>query len=144
MVLVINMKLGLCLAGGGVKGAAHIGAIKALEEKNVQIDCILGTSSGSIVAVLYASGYTSDEIKNIFEENAKKIKYIDFKRNIIDIVVRIIIRVFLIGPMGVLSGFIANKNFISYRLISIEFKNGNKSLVKIDNRTFKYFVQKVY
>ena len=72
------------------------------------------------------------------------IKYIDFKRNIIDIVVRIIIRVFLIGPMGVLSGFIANKNFISYRLISIEFKNGNKSLVKIDNRTFKYFVQKVY
>lgn len=72
------------------------------------------------------------------------IKYIDFKRNIIDIVVRIIIGVFLIGPMGVLSGFIANKNFISYRLISIEFKNGNKSLVKIDNRTFKYFVQKVY
>ena len=72
------------------------------------------------------------------------IKYIDFKRNIIDIVVRIIIRVFLIGPMGVLSGFIANKNFISYRLISIEFKNGNKSLIKIDNRTFKYFVQKVY
>ena len=72
------------------------------------------------------------------------IKYIDFKRDIIDIVVRIIIRVFLIGPMGVLSGFIANKNFISYGLISIEFKNGNKSLVKIDNRTFKYFVQKVY
>ena len=74
MVLVINMKLGLCLAGGGVKGAAHIGAIKALEEKNVQIDCISGTSSGSIVAVLYASGYTSNEIKNIFEENAKKIR----------------------------------------------------------------------
>ena len=74
----------------------------------------------------------------------RNIKYIDFKINIIDIVVRIIIRVFLIGPMGVLSGFIANKNFISYRLISIEFKNGNKSLVKIDNRTFKYFVQKVY
>ena len=85
MVLVIDMKLGLCLAGGGVKGAAHIGAIKALEEKNIQIDCISGTSSGSIVAVLYASGYTSDEIKNIFEENAKKIKYIDFK-NILNII----------------------------------------------------------
>ena len=76
--------------------------------------------------------------------NYQDISYIDFKRDIIDIVVRIIIGVFLIGPMGVLSGFIANKNFISYRLISIEFKNGNKSLVKIDNRTFKYFVQKVY
>lgn len=73
------------MAGGGVKGAAHIGAIKALEEKNIKIDCISGTSSGSIVAVLYASGYNSKEIKEIFEENAKKIKYIDFK-NIIKII----------------------------------------------------------
>ena len=73
------------MAGGGVKGAAHIGAIKALEEKNIKIDCISGTSSGSIVAVLYASGYNSKEIKEIFEKNAKKIKYIDFK-NIIKII----------------------------------------------------------
>ena len=52
--------------------------------------------------------------------------------------------VLLIGPIGILAGFTANKSFISYRLISIEFKNGNKSLVKIDNRTFKYLVEKVY
>ncbi len=46
------MKLAICLAGGGVKGAAHIGALKALEEKNIEYDIISGTSSGSIVASL--------------------------------------------------------------------------------------------
>ena len=65
------MSLGVCLAGGGVKGAAHIGVLKAMEESNIKIDCISGTSSGSIVAMLYAVGYSSDEIKNIFTENAK-------------------------------------------------------------------------
>lgn len=48
------MKNGLCLAGGGVKGAAHIGVIKALEEEKINFDYISGTSSGSIVACLYA------------------------------------------------------------------------------------------
>ena len=38
-------KIGLCLAGGGVKGAAHIGAIKALEERNITFDYVGGTSS---------------------------------------------------------------------------------------------------
>ncbi len=51
------MKLGLALAGGGVKGAAHIGAIKALEEAGFKFDYIAGTSSGSIVASLYASDF---------------------------------------------------------------------------------------
>ena len=49
------MSFGLCLSGGGVKGAAHVGVIKALEENNIKIDYISGTSSGSIVAALYAS-----------------------------------------------------------------------------------------
>ena len=59
------MKLGLCLAGGGVKGAAHIGALKALEENKIKIDYIGGTSSGSIVASLYACGFTADEIYKV-------------------------------------------------------------------------------
>ena len=48
------MKLGLCLSGGGIKGVAHIGAIKALEEKGIKFDYVSGTSSGSIRATLYA------------------------------------------------------------------------------------------
>lgn len=72
-----NMKIGLCLAGGGVKGAAHIGAIKALEEENIKFDYVGGTSSGSIVSCLYSVGYNADEMYNIFKKYCKKIKYVD-------------------------------------------------------------------
>ena len=68
------MKLGLSLSGGGVKGAAHIGVLKALEEENIKIDSIAGTSSGSIVASLYAMGFHSDEIYTIFKKYCKRIK----------------------------------------------------------------------
>ena len=71
------MKMALCLSGGGVKGAAHIGALKAFEEANIEFNYISGTSSGSIVASLYAVGYSSDEIYHLFKKYAKKIKYID-------------------------------------------------------------------
>lgn len=73
-----KMKIGLSLSGGGVKGAAHIGVIKALEEENIKIDSISGTSSGSIVATLYAMGYRSNEIYDIFKKYCKKIRYVDF------------------------------------------------------------------
>jgi NTE family protein len=71
------MKSGLCLAGGGVKGAAHIGAIKAFEEENITFDYVGGTSSGSIVACLYAIGFSADEMYKIFKKYCKKIKYVD-------------------------------------------------------------------
>lgn len=73
------MSLGLALSGGGVKGAAHIGVLKALEEDNIKIDYIGGTSSGSIVATLYAAGYKPDEIYEIFKKYCKRIKYVDIK-----------------------------------------------------------------
>lgn len=74
------MKLGLCLSGGGVKGAAHIGAIKAFEEENIEFDYISGTSSGSIVATLYAVGYRSEEIYNLFKKYCKNIKYVEWQK----------------------------------------------------------------
>ncbi|OCH14529.1 MULTISPECIES: patatin-like phospholipase family protein [unclassified Aliivibrio] len=55
-------KIGLVLAGGGAKGAAHIGVLKALEEMHIPIDYITGTSMGAYVGGLYASGMSADEI----------------------------------------------------------------------------------
>lgn len=67
------MKIGLALSGGGIRGAAHIGAIKALEENGISIEAIGGTSSGSIVSSLYAMGYNSEEMYNLFKYYAKTI-----------------------------------------------------------------------
>jgi len=72
------MKIGLCLSGGGIKGAAHIGVIKALEEEKIKIDCISGTSSGGIVAAMYAMGYKPNEMINLFKCYGKEISKIDY------------------------------------------------------------------
>lgn len=73
------MKLGLALSGGGIKGAAHVGVIQYIEELGFSIDCISGTSSGSIVAALYASGYSCQEIiDNAKQISSKYIYYIDY------------------------------------------------------------------
>lgn len=71
------MKLGLALAGGGVKGAAHIGAIKALEENGIKIEAVAGTSIGSIVSSLYAMGYTTEKMLEIFKYFSKGIMKAD-------------------------------------------------------------------
>lgn len=78
------MKLGLCLSGGGTKAFAHIGALKAFEEANIKFDYLAGTSSGSIVAALYAIGYSVDEIYDIFKKYVNQINYVDL-RNILKI-----------------------------------------------------------
>lgn len=71
------MKIGLALSGGGVRGIAHAGAIKALEENNIKIDLIGGTSAGSLVASLYAIGYRTDEIYNLFKKYARVLVRLD-------------------------------------------------------------------
>ncbi len=71
------MGIGLVLSGGGSKGAAHIGVIKAFKEENISIDYISGTSSGSIIASLYALGYSPEEMKSIFLKYCKNITDID-------------------------------------------------------------------
>ncbi len=59
-------KVGIVLSGGGAKGLAHIGVIKALEENSIPIDYVTGTSMGSIVGALYSIGYTTDEMVALF------------------------------------------------------------------------------
>lgn len=66
-------KVGLVLSGGGAKGMTHIGIIRALEENNIPIDYIAGTSMGAIVGSLYAMGYSPDDMEALLHSP-------DFKR----------------------------------------------------------------
>ena len=71
------MKLGLALSGGGVRGIAHAGVLRALEENNIKVDIIGGTSCGSLVASLYAMGYSPYYIYELFQKYAKEISGIN-------------------------------------------------------------------
>lgn len=62
-------KVGLVLSGGGAKGMAHIGVIRVLEENNIPIDYVAGTSIGAIVGGLYAAGFTCDEMEELFKSD---------------------------------------------------------------------------
>ena len=73
------MTLGIALAGGGLKGLAHIGALKALEELGIKPDFLSGTSSGSIFATFYALGFEVDEIKEKTIEYYKMLTKIEKK-----------------------------------------------------------------
>lgn len=66
-------KVGLVLSGGGAKGMTHIGIIRALEENNIPIDYIAGTSMGAIIGSLYAMGYSPDDMEELLRSP-------DFKR----------------------------------------------------------------
>ena len=107
------MSIGLALSGGGAKGMAHIGVIEALNDYGIKIDYIAGTSSGSIIAALYASGYTPNEIFRLVNK---------YKDNIVDIDKSLGVKLF---------GSVVNKK------ISIKgFIKGNK-LEKIIKKVLK-------
>ena len=70
MLLITNLvwsqpKIGLTLSGGGAKGLAHIGILEAIDSAGLRVDCITGTSMGSIIGSLYAAGYSGKEIERI-------------------------------------------------------------------------------
>ena len=67
------MKIGIALAGGGIRGIAHAGVLKALEDNNIKVEAIGGTSAGSIVATLYAMGYKPYYIYVLFKKYAQNI-----------------------------------------------------------------------
>lgn len=94
------MEFGLALSGGGLRGGAHIGVLKALEEERLYPSWISGTSAGSIVAGLYTCGYSPKEIEEIA---------LNFKKNIYDPdITGIITSVFrlIIGKEPVIDGII--------------------------------------
>ncbi|CDD37629.1 predicted esterase of the alpha-beta hydrolase superfamily [Clostridium sp. CAG:356] len=67
------MEIGLALSGGGIRGIAHAGVLKALDENNIKVKAIGGTSAGSIVATLYAMGYKPYYIYVLFKKYAQEI-----------------------------------------------------------------------
>ena len=60
-----SQKVGLVLSGGAAKGLAHVGVLKALEENDIPIDYVVGTSMGGIIAGCYAAGMRPDQIDHI-------------------------------------------------------------------------------
>ena len=74
-----GQKIGLVLSGGGAKGMAHIGVIRALEENGIPIDCIAGTSMGAVIGSLYAMGYSPDEMEELIRSDDFKNWYMGSK-----------------------------------------------------------------
>lgn len=63
-------KFGLALSGGGVKGAFHVGVLKALQEHNIKPSCIAGTSAGALAGLFFASGYNMDDVFKLMTTNS--------------------------------------------------------------------------
>ena len=104
----MKMKLGLALSGGGIRGIAHAGVLKAFEENNIKIDVIGGTSAGGIIAALYAMGYSPYYIYLLFKRYAKDLT--------------------LINKKTVVKGF---RNYLINKNISITGLNSGKTLEKM-------------
>lgn len=73
---ILQYKLGVALSGGGARGFAHLGALKAMNEKGLFPELIAGTSAGALAGVLYADGYAPDEIMGFF----RKMKFMEFTK----------------------------------------------------------------
>ncbi len=73
-MILFKKRVGLALSGGGTRGFAHLGVIKAFEELNVDFDVISGTSAGSIIGALVASGRKADDLAKLMKEK----KFHDF------------------------------------------------------------------
>ena len=67
----LKFKLGLALSGGGTRGLAHIGVLKAFEEEHIKFDCVAGTSAGSLIGAMYCAGVSCEQMI----EAAKQVKH---------------------------------------------------------------------
>ncbi len=83
--LVSKPKIGVALSGGGLRGTAHIGVLKALHEHNIPIDMIAGTSAGAIIATMYACGYSPWQMQNI-AETLRVNDLVDLKVKVTDLI----------------------------------------------------------
>lgn len=80
------MKIGITLSGGGLRGVGHLGVLEALEQMGIQIDHVVGVSSGSIMGAMYAHGYKPREVLDILKQT-KLLRFVrpKFKRGLLNI-----------------------------------------------------------
>ncbi len=76
--------IGIALGGGGARGFAHIGVLRVLEEENIPVDLIVGTSSGALVGGAYASGLNTDEMEDRIEEFLNSEEFLSSALNAIE------------------------------------------------------------
>ncbi len=74
-----KLRIGLALGGGGARGLSHIGVLKVFEQENIKIDAIAGTSMGSIIAAMYASGFKPEEIEKKAKDFIFSNRFTDIK-----------------------------------------------------------------
>ncbi|MCC3863185.1 hypothetical protein K0040_02515 [Terrisporobacter petrolearius] len=108
--------------------------------KNTVIDgdyknCLIKYDKGKLT--LEKENLNLDISNDIIEEY--KLIHTIHKRNILDIIARLVIAICLAGPVGILAIFTSNM-YISYHIVSLEFKDGKKSLLKINNRLYEKFI----
>jgi len=117
-------KLGVALGGGGLKGLAHIGVLEILEENRIPVAMISGTSAGSIIAALYASGMSPYEM----ERHALKAKTRDYIDYNVGGFLKYLAGLFLPGIKTTLDGIVKGKRLerLMYRL------TGGKTLQDVD------------
>lgn len=118
------MKIGIALSGGGIRGIAHAGVLKALEDNNIKIDIIGGTSAGSMIASLYAMGYSPQYIYMLFKRYSKDIVSLNSKPIITGI------QNHLFGKKKVLNG-LKDGEVIERVYNKLALKKGIKSIKQI-------------
>lgn len=136
------MRVGICFAAGGIKGAAHIGVLRAFEEENIKFEYIAGTSSGSIIATLYSVGYNSNDIYRIFKKYINKINYIEVN-NIFKLIIGLLIqrKITITGlNSGKIIGKLINKECIKKNINNIEQINKKILIPSVDLRNGKIYI----
>lgn len=108
--------------------------------KNTVIDgdyknCLIKYDKGKLT--LEKENLNLDISNDIIKEY--KLIHTIHKRNILDMIARLVIAIYLVGPVGILAIFTSNM-YISYHIVSLEFKDGKKSLLKINNRLYEKFI----
>lgn len=81
----MRQKIGLTLSGGGARGFAHLGLLKAIEEKQIPIDILSGTSMGALVGAFWAKGYKAEEILQILKKfTLASLLHFDVKKGLLN------------------------------------------------------------